>query len=61
MLATLKKNWFLIGIVLVICFAKIAPYVGAKGGTVTIAKEHRPDRSLNIANLEQTVSELYIT
>ena len=32
MLARLQKNWFLIGIVVVISLAKIAPFIGAKGG-----------------------------
>lgn len=32
MLAAIRKNWFLIGIVVVICLAKLAPYIGAKGG-----------------------------
>lgn len=34
MLAKLQKNWFLIGIVLVICLAKLAPFIGAKGGVL---------------------------
>lgn len=32
MLARLQKNWFLIGIVVVISLAKVAPFIGAKGG-----------------------------
>ena len=32
MLETLQKNWFLLGIVLVICLARFEPSVGAKGG-----------------------------
>ncbi|XP_052793213.1 sodium/bile acid cotransporter 7-like [Mya arenaria] len=32
MLAIVRKNWFLIGIVVVICLAKLAPQIGAKGG-----------------------------
>ncbi|XP_052277241.1 sodium/bile acid cotransporter 7-like isoform X2 [Dreissena polymorpha] len=32
MLSTIKKNWFLFGIIIVIFFAKIAPKIGAKGG-----------------------------
>ncbi|EDO46325.1 predicted protein [Nematostella vectensis] len=32
MLAAIKKNWFLIGIVVVISLAKIAPFIGEKGG-----------------------------
>ncbi|XP_058942161.1 sodium/bile acid cotransporter 7-like [Pocillopora verrucosa] len=32
MFAKLQKNWFLIGIVVVICLAKFAPFIGAKGG-----------------------------
>ena len=34
MLAKLQKNWFLIGIVVVICLAKFAPFIGAKGGVL---------------------------
>ena len=34
MLAKLQKNWFLIGIVVVICVAKFAPFIGAKGGVL---------------------------
>ena len=34
MLAKLQKNWFLIGIVLVICLAKFAPFIGAKSGVL---------------------------
>lgn len=32
MIARLQKNWFLIGIIVVICLAKFAPFIGAKGG-----------------------------
>lgn len=32
MIARLQKNWFLIGIIAVICLAKFAPFIGAKGG-----------------------------
>ena len=32
MLARLQKNWFLIGIVVVISLARFAPFIGAKGG-----------------------------
>jgi len=32
MVSLLRKNWFLIGIVVVISLAKLAPYIGAKGG-----------------------------
>lgn len=32
MFAKLQKNWFLIGIVVVICLAKFSPFIGAKGG-----------------------------
>lgn len=32
MIAFIKKNWFLLGIVTVICLARLAPYIGAKGG-----------------------------
>ncbi|XP_053400296.1 sodium/bile acid cotransporter 7-like isoform X2 [Mercenaria mercenaria] len=32
MFASIKKNWFLIGIVVVICLAKFAPEIGSKGG-----------------------------
>lgn len=32
MLSAIRKNWFLIGIVVVISLAKFAPYIGAKGG-----------------------------
>ena len=28
----IKRNWFLIGVVIVITLAKIAPEIGAKGG-----------------------------
>ena len=34
MLAKLQKNWFLIGIVVVICLANLAPFIGAKGGVL---------------------------
>jgi hypothetical protein len=30
--ATLRKQWFLVGVVLVILFAKLAPWIGRKGG-----------------------------
>jgi len=29
---SLRKNWFLVGIVVFICFAKSAPWIGKKGG-----------------------------
>lgn len=32
MIARLQKNWFLIGIIVVICLAKFSPFFGAKGG-----------------------------
>lgn len=32
MIARLQKNWFLIGIIVVICLAKFSPFIGAKGG-----------------------------
>lgn len=32
MISVVKKNWFLIGIIVVICMARIAPEIGAIGG-----------------------------
>lgn len=40
MLPVLKKNWFLIGIVIVICLAKIAPQIGEKGGKILVKKKY---------------------
>ncbi|XP_060586373.1 sodium/bile acid cotransporter 7-like isoform X2 [Ruditapes philippinarum] len=34
MLSVLKKNWFLIGIIVVISLAKFAPEIGSKGGVL---------------------------
>lgn len=34
MLVSLQKNWFLIGIVVVISLARLAPFIGAKGGVL---------------------------
>lgn len=31
-LASLRKRWFLLGVVMVIILAKLYPYLGAKGG-----------------------------
>ena len=35
MLSSVKKHWFLVGVVVVIALAKLAPWIGAKGGEFT--------------------------